>query len=366
MAGLAPTSLISRKSVRAGALLTILLWGAALLLWAARDIASGSAFPLPYRLVLLGTFLIGIGFSALLAFVLTSVQRLGRVWRVLATGVTAVTLAVLHGWIDAYMLDWMRDRLGLKASPIFDLFLSGIMPFLLIYGLYAMALGLMLSAMTTRQREIQLAQARSAAQQAQLAALRFQLNPHFLFNTLNAISSLIVTNRNDEAERMTGKLSEFLRVSLETDPETEVTLDGELATTQSYLDIELVRFGNRLRVDFACPTALLEAYVPSLLLQPLVENSIKYAVAPTRHPVTLSVRASSEAGQLCLVVEDDGRKAFGGKPSGSTGLGLANVRQRLAAFYGEGAQVQAIATERGFTVTLLLPLRFAPAIKAAE
>jgi len=357
---------LRRREFGIAVLLTVTLWIAALFLWSASDLAEGTPIPAPYQLVLLGTFLLGLIFSAILAAAIAGARRLPRRQCILATAAAALALALLHGWIDAHMLVWMRAAMGAKAATVTLLFFSGLMPFILLYGLYAAALGLMLSAMTTRQREKQLAEARSAAQQAQLAALRFQLNPHFLFNTLNAISSLIVTRRNDEAEQMTMKLSEFLRISLEADPEAEVTLDEELATTQSYLDIEAVRFGARLQVDFECPTALLDAYVPSLLLQPLVENSIKYAVAPSRHRVTLSVRATSEDGALRLVVADDGRNAFGSRPSGSTGLGIANVRKRLAGFYGAAAEIRAVATERGFTVTLRLPLRFAPAVRAAE
>ena len=347
-------------------LLAAILWLAALFLWSAQDIVSGAAFPAEYRLVLLGTFVIGVAFSGLLAATIAAVQRLAKAPRVVFIGCVTVALAVLHGWIDAHMLIWMRVELNLEVTPLRDLFLAGLMPFLLIYGLFSMALALLLSQKTVHLREKQLADARNAAQQAQLAALRFQLNPHFLFNSLNAISSLIVTNRNPDAERMIVKLSDFLRLSLEADPEMEVTLDEELATTQSYLDIEMVRFGARLQVDFQCPTELLDALVPSLLLQPLIENSIKYAVAPARHPVTLSVRATGHEGELRLVVEDDGRNAFGGLPSGSTGLGLANVRRRLAAFYGPAADVQAVATDRGFSVTLVMPLKIASLASAAE
>nr|WP_243852913.1 histidine kinase [Sphingomonas naasensis] len=220
--------------------------------------------------------------------------------------------------------------------------------------------------MTVRESERRLVEARHATQQAQLAALRFQLNPHFLFNTLNAISSLIVTRRNEEAERMTMKLSEFLRLSLEADPDAEVMLDEELGNTQSYLEIEAVRFGDRLKTEFECPAELLGAWVPSFLLQPLVENSVKYAVAPSRKPVLLSVRASAAQGTLRLVVEDSGRQGVGLAPATGTGLGLDNVRKRLAAFYGAQASVEAQAKGRGFAVQLALPLRYARMQQAAE
>ncbi|HWK36690.1 sensor histidine kinase [Sphingomonas sp.] len=359
-------SWLQRREYGAAAVLTVLLWLFALVLWSAQDLASGAPFPRPYRVLLVETFVIGIACSVALAGVIGVTRRMRRAAGIAIVAVVTLGLATLHGWIDAHLLAQLRLALGAKPMPLSELFNRGLMPFVLIYGLYATALGLMFSAMAVRDSERRLAEARSAAQQAQLAALRFQLNPHFLFNTLNAISSLIVTSRNAEAERMTMKLSEFLRASLEADPEIEVTLDEELATTQSYLDIEAVRFGDRLRVVFECPTSLLNVYVPSFLLQPLVENSIKYAVAPSRRTVTLTVRADDAQGALRLVVEDDGGRAFGTLPVGGIGLGLANVRQRLAAFYGSAAWSNATATDRGFAVTLSLPLRRAVDLQAAE
>jgi LytS/YehU family sensor histidine kinase len=239
-------------------------------------------------------------------------------------------------------------------------FVSVVWPFALL----AAANSILESQKLGRERDRELAEARQAASRAeasasaaQLAVLRYQLNPHFLFNTLNAISSLIVTDRAADAEAMTGKLSGFLRASLEADPESEVTLDEELETVQSYLDIETVRFGERLRIAFQCPAPLLDALVPSFLLQPVIENAIKYAVAPSRRPVAITVKATTEGHRLRLIVEDNGGQAFGALPKGGTGLGLANIRQRLRAFYGDAGTLDATATERGFTVVLGLPFR---------
>ncbi|WEK43425.1 MAG: histidine kinase [Candidatus Sphingomonas colombiensis] len=311
------------------------------------------------------TFTVGIAFSACLAAFIVFARRMRKRVMIAAIAIVTLTIALLHGLIDAYLLKLLSPALGIKPMPLAELFNRGLMPFVLIYGLYAVALGLMLSERAMRDSERRLAEARSAAQSAELAALRFQLNPHFLFNTLNAISSLIVTNRNREADRMTMKLADFLRLTLEADPEAEVTLDEELATTQSYLDIETVRFGERLGVMFECPADLLDAYVPSFLLQPIVENSIKYAVLPSRRPVTLSVRVSRAGDMLRLLVEDDGGQVFGSQPSGGTGVGLRNVRRRLAAFYGDRGDLDATVTDRGFAVTLTLPLRVATLADAA-
>ncbi|HVJ01035.1 MAG TPA: histidine kinase [Sphingomonas sp.] len=358
--------LFRRREAVTAVVLTILLWLVALLLWSARDIASGEPFPFAYKLLLVQTFALGLVFSAALAGVIGLAWRLPRRWMIPLIVAAALAIAVLHGLIDAYLLQQLARALQRRPAPLAELFNSGLMPFVLIYGLYATALGLMQSEMAVRERERQLAEARDAAQQAQLAALRFQLNPHFLFNTLNAISSLIVTGRNADAERVTVKLSDFLRLTLEADPEAEVTLDEELATTQSYLDIESARFADRLQLSFDCPPALLNAYVPSFLLQPLVENSIKYAVSTSRGPVALEVRARATGGVLEIVVEDSGGGAARAPAASGTGVGLDNVRKRLAAFHGAAGRMEARATPQGYVVKLTLPLRFAPMREAAE
>jgi signal transduction histidine kinase len=345
--------------------LTVFLWLVALVLWSAQDIASGGPFPNAYKILLAQTLVGGLLLSAVLVGIIWLCRRAPRRWRVPLLVVAALAIALIHGGIDAYQVRDYVMAVAHKSPPIPEIFYRGLMPFVFIYGFYATAWGLTLSDMAMRDTQRRLAEANEAAHQAQLAALRFQLNPHFLFNTLNAISSLIVTQRNAEAEHVTMKLADFLRLSLETDPQEEITLDEELANAQSYLDIESARFGERLRVEFDCPAALLDAMVPSFLLQPLVENAVKYAVAPARKRVTLALRARAVGGELELVVQDDGRHALGSKPAG-LGVGLTNVRKRLAAFYGELGDIDARATEKGFLVRLTLPLRMVPVRRAAE
>ncbi|MDG2534223.1 histidine kinase [Sphingomonas sp. HITSZ_GF] len=345
--------------------LTIFLWLVALVLWSAQDIVSGGPFPTAYKILLAQTLFCGLLLSAVLVGIIWLCRRAPRRLRVPLIMVAALTISIAHGGLDAFQVRDYAIAVAGKSPPVGEIFYRGLMPFVFIYGFYATAWGLTLSDMAMRETQRRLAEANEAAHQAQLAALRFQLNPHFLFNTLNAISSLIVTQRNAEAEHVTMKLADFLRLSLETDPQEEITLDEELANAQSYLDIESARFGERLHVEFDCPAALLDAMVPSFLLQPLVENAIKYAVAPSRARVKLALQARETGGMLELVVQDDGRHALGAKPGG-LGVGLANVRKRLSAFYGELGEIDARATERGFRVRLTLPLRTVPVRKAAE
>jgi hypothetical protein len=201
----------------------------------------------------------------------------------------------------------------------------------------------------------QLAEARSAAQQAQLAALRFQLNPHFLFNTLNAISAMIVTGRNAEAEAMTDKLSSFLRASLASDPMELVPLQQELSLIEDYLDIEAIRFGTRLACEIDCRDDACEVRIPSFLLQPLVENAIKYGVAPSREPVVIRVIGRRNGDVLTVTVSDNGRAAGAAATPGGAGVGLDNIRRRLRALYGDAAELRAGPADHGFEAAIRLP-----------
>ena len=178
---------------------------------------------------------------------------------------------------------------------------------------------------------------RRAAKASELRSLRYHVNPHFLFNTLNSLSALVMTGKNQAAEQMIQTLSTFYRRSLAGDPTGDVALDQEIALQRLYLEIEAVRFPERLRTRFDIPAALADARMPGMILQPLIENSVKYAVSATTRPVTLTVAAREEYGCLVIEVADDGPVAKEAKPG--FGIGLANVRDRLAARYGDAAQI---------------------------
>jgi signal transduction histidine kinase len=197
------------------------------------------------------------------------------------------------------------------------------------------------------------------AQEAQLRALRYQINPHFLFNTLNSLSSLILSSRTDTAERMLMNLSTFFRATLSADPTADVALDEEIRLQRLYLDIEQIRFPDRLHVEVDVPDALAGARVPVLILQPLVENAVKYGVAKSKRPVTVRISAYEEAGRLHIKVRDDGEVApvADEEDSPSTGVGIRNVCDRLATRYGNRAGCLAGADpDGGFTVHLFMPV----------
>jgi LytS/YehU family sensor histidine kinase len=207
--------------------------------------------------------------------------------------------------------------------------------------------------------------AEARAHEARLAALRLQLNPHFLFNALNAVSTLVEDGRPAEANRMLARLSDFLRATLDSSDEAEVRLGDELTFARRYLEIEEVRFGDRLRVDFDISPETEEALVPPMILQPLVENAVRHAVLPRVAGGAIGIVASRESGWLTLGVHDDGP---GADSAGARrpGLGLANTRQRLAELYGEAGQLTLSQSARGgLAVSIRLPFR-APAVTAPE
>ncbi|WP_309141098.1 histidine kinase [Novosphingobium sp. G106] len=198
---------------------------------------------------------------------------------------------------------------------------------------------------------------RRAAQAAELRSLRYQINPHFLFNTLNSLSALVLTGKPAEAERMIQTIATFYRRSLAGDPTGDLPLAQEIKLQKLYLEVEAVRFPERLRTVFEVPDELADVLVPGMILQPLVENSIKYAVAATNRPVTVTIAARAEAGGLTISVSDDGPGA-GAIWQDGCGIGLANVRDRLQARFDGAASLDAgTAPEGGFRTVIRLPLQ---------
>lgn len=197
---------------------------------------------------------------------------------------------------------------------------------------------------------------RSAAKAAELRSLRYQVNPHFLFNSLNSLSALVMTGKPDRAEAMIQALSNFYRHSLADEPSAFVALEDEFSLQEHYLEIESVRFPERLVPRFELPPELAGARVPGMILQPLVENSVKYGVAGTSRPVTVTVAARVDFGRLAITVCDDGPGAKGlGEPG--FGIGLTNIRDRLEALYGADASLTSGPTGDGYCTEIRLPLR---------
>jgi two-component system LytT family sensor kinase len=244
-----------------------------------------------------------------------------------------------------------RFRYALDASITWLFFYIGWSAFYIAVQAQAQAMG--------AQRR--LADAEHAAQAAQVRALRYQVNPHFLFNTLNSLSSLVMTGRPDRAEAMLLALSTFFRTSLSLDPSADVSLAEEIDLQRLYLDIEMARFPDRLTVEIDVPPELEQARLPALLLQPIVENAIKYGVSKSRKAVVVRIEARHLDNHR-MVVEISNRLKHGGKeeiPAAThegTGLGLANVCQRLEARWGSRASCRyGPMTGGGYKVSLTMP-----------
>ena len=204
-----------------------------------------------------------------------------------------------------------------------------------------------------KQRETLEGQASSA----QLAMLRYQLNPHFLFNTLNSISTLVLLKQTERANAMLARLSSFLRYTLANEPTAKVTLAQEVETLMLYLEIEKMRFEDRLRPHFKVQAETIGARLPSLLLQPLIENAIKYAVTPSEDGADIWINATLEGHAVRLEVADNGHGEEAGLAGGpSTGVGLANIRDRLAQAYGAAHGFTTRENDQGgFSVIIEIP-----------
>src|ERR671912_1337987 len=246
---------------------------------------------------------------------------------------------------------WIQFRVAADSTVTWFFFFAAWSAFYIAMLSQAQALG--------AQRRV--AEAESAARAAQVRALRYQVNPQFLFNTLNSLSSLVMSGRPEEAEEMILKLSTFFRSSLSLDPSADVTLAEEIALQSLYLDIERVRFPRRLKVEIDVPPGLETALLPALILQPVVENAIKYGVSPTRDKIVLRIAAREAGpGRFTVEVSNSGKNGLARKredtPEG-TGLGLGNVCERLRARFGNAAQCEFGPVDGGgYRVVMTLPL----------
>lgn len=276
-------------------------------------------------------------------------------------GAFALSLAAAPLWPLAGVLAQTIHPVPNLAAPDRNSFVTeAALGAALFFGWSCLFISLLFS-FDLHDRGQRLAAARQEALSAQMRALRYQVNPHFLFNTLNSIAGLIEEGAADRAERMVLGLSGFLRSTLSLDPMQDVPLSAELALQQDYLCIERERFSDRMQVSIDLPPALQQALVPSLILQPLIENAVKHGVSPTIGRVEITLRARSQEGRLLITIENDMPLASGASAPPGMGLGLRNIAERLAARFGSAAELTAGPAAPGrFRASLGLPLRFAP------
>ncbi len=248
----------------------------------------------------------------------------------------------------------INEALGITIYQQMAEFAVALYFFMIAWALLFIAIGY-----AREVREIERAAARfaQAAQDAELRSLRYQVNPHFLFNTLNSLSTLIIKSHNERAETMIQNLSTFYRTSLSNDPLEDVTLAEEVRLQKLYLDIEAVRYPKRLVVNIDIADDLLSIKVPALILQPLIENAIKYGVSRSTRPVTVRINAHKVNQELHISVTDDG-EYFPDIQSSGNGIGLANVRDRLDTRYGDAASLRCeTLTNDGYTAVITMPIQ---------
>ena len=288
---------------------------------------------------------------------LALLQRAGwrRDWHWLPTALLLLAASYAMSVFNALLGQRLAIELGLETGYQWRELFRGLDSCWLALLAFCAVHAVAVYYLSLQRTQLQLAQAQAAAREAELRALRLQVNPHFLFNSLNAISALVSSGANREANRMLGSVSDFLRATLAHDGRHEHSLAEELALLDAYLEIEKARLGERLRLTMKAGPDLLDSAVPYLMLQPLVENAIRHGIAPLATPGRLDIRVERAGAQLRVDVHNDGRR-----PAQSTGggIGLANVAERLRHLYGDAQQVNAGWDEDGrFGVRIAMPLR---------
>ncbi len=328
-------------------------WAGALVLRGLSGIANGQ--PLSFLLPSIISTITGYCITLLLSVLYRNLidKRPLVTW-----GATAIVLSIavaLFAFIDAWVFLIQNPAV---ESSFGSLFVGYVFVDLTLLGAWSALYYAINFFLRVEEQNDQLVQLESQATRAQLAMLRYQLNPHFLFNTLNSISTLVLLKQTEPANAMLSRLSSFLRHTLVNEVHSRVSLAQEVETLHLYLDIEKMRFEERLRSHFNIEPAVREALLPSLLLQPLVENAIKYAVTPKEEGADISVSAQLVDGNVRIEVSDTGPGAndITDKKSGSTGVGLGNIQERLNQAYGDTHSFEIVSSSgNGFAVIITLP-----------
>ncbi len=267
--------------------------------------------------------------------------------------VFSVAAAAIYGGVDILIYLWMVQPVGWK----FDSIVFGhtmISSTAMFFGWSCFYVALIYNE-EIRDHERRLAIAREEAVTAQMRALRYQIQPHFLFNTINSAVGLMEEGASVRAQRMMLSLSAFLRQTLDLDPLKDVRLAEELQLQEDYLEIERERFPDRMQFTIDVAEEALAAFVPNLILQPLIENAVKHGLEPSTGKVSIRISAWRGNGQLTLRVENDLNAAVKFRPPGENPIGLRNVAQRLSARFGTDASFEARRTDDNFRAEIRLP-----------
>ena len=338
-------------------------WSGYLVLRSVSSISNGLSFGAVALIVV--ESIIGYCITLLLSTLYGYYRTLPRISLGLLTVFTLIIATALYAVLDAFSfsiitLDKPGINLNLLGGTIF-------LNFTVLAGWSALYFGINFYLIVEEQID-QLEKLGNQASTAQLAMLRYQLNPHFLFNTLNSISTLVLLKQTDRANAMLSRLSSFLRYTLANEPTANVTIAQEVETLKLYLEIEKMRFEDRLRPSFSIDPRVAKARLPSLLLQPLVENAIKYAVTPQENGAEINVVARLNGERVQITVSDSGPGLIETKSrsSLSTGVGLANIRERLAQAFGPDHRFETRSNPGGgFGVEIDIPFQLEEPTKEA-
>ena len=353
-----PSAVRRRLSTRARSALwlTLAFWGSCYVLLTLGTALSGNERLPQIAAIRVLTTMLGLGFCYLIHLMLKHPRLDTAKRRLIALAIVAPVAAETFAWavyfaeaavdpvVGSSVFSWTA---AVRVIAFWTWF------FLAWAGLY-LALNYSFDVQDEEQRSAEL---REQAHVAQLRALHSQINPHFLFNSLNSVSALILDRELDKAEEMVMKLARFLRMGLAADPTRKLPLDLELELQRSYLEIEQLRYSD-LRVSIDLPEQIETALVPALILQPIVENAVKYGVGGAPPPTEISIAAKISGDRLTLEVVDSGKGKL--QDQDSAGIGLANIRQRLELIYGHGRTALSVGRKRDgrFKVSIGLPLEF--------
>jgi two-component system, LytTR family, sensor kinase len=267
-------------------------------------------------------------------------------------------------WSAAYgaVATFISELVKLRAlRPIWVNFLDNWLPFSVVFFLWCTLYFGTKQWQQSAHERTRLVRAESEAREARLSALRYQLNPHFLFNSLNAVSTLVLEGSVPAATHMLAQIGELLRTNLDNDFSPEIPLSQELAFVEQYLAIEQTRLGGRLRVDKAISPDTLDAVVPSMLLQPLVENAVRHGVSPVIEGGTIAIESMIHGDWLVMTIRNSGPRTNGTSTQtdkSSKGIGLTNTAERLRTLYGDKQRFSLRSPDAGsYEVTIELPFR---------
>ena len=338
-------------------------WTGYLLLRSVSSISNGPSLDVIVPVII--ESIVGYCVTLLLSTFYGSYRKMPRFTAIALTVVTLFGATIVYAVLDAFSFSFIK-----LASPGLSLSLllgTVFLNFTVLAGWSALYFGINFYLIVEEQID-QMQHLETQASSAQLAMLRYQLNPHFLFNTLNSISTLVLLKQTERANAMLSRLSSFLRYTLANEPTAHVTVAQEVETLKLYLEIEKMRFEERLRPSFEIDPAAEKARLPSLLLQPLVENAIKYAVTPQEGGAEIAVRVRLAGDRVRIGVSDTGPglRSVKSRPSLSTGVGIANIRERLAQAYGPDHRFEIRAMPQGgFGVDIEIPYQLDEPVREA-